>query len=61
MLVLINRCTVYTPVFASVLWHAQDYALDDIDCIEVVSHLGGTPRRINIKPRASKETRECAQ
>jgi iron complex outermembrane recepter protein len=42
MLVLIDRRTVYTPLFAGVFWNAQDYVLDDIDRIEVVSGPDGT-------------------
>ncbi len=42
LLVLIDGRTVYTPLFAGVLWTRQDYFLDDIDRIEVISGPGGT-------------------
>jgi iron complex outermembrane receptor protein len=42
LLVLIDGRTVYTPLFAGVIWDAQDYLLEDIDRIEVISGPGGT-------------------
>lgn len=42
MLVLIDGRSVYTPLFAGVFWSAQDYLLEDIDQIEVISGPGGT-------------------
>jgi hypothetical protein len=33
--------TVYTPLFSGVLWDRQDYMLEDIDRIEVISGPGG--------------------
>jgi len=36
--------TVYTPLYSGVFWDAQDYLLEDIDRIEVISclrHLRG--------------------
>jgi iron complex outermembrane receptor protein len=42
LLVMIDGRTVYTPLFSGVFWDAQDYLLEDIDRIEVVSGPGGT-------------------
>jgi iron complex outermembrane receptor protein len=42
LLVLVDGRTVYTPLFAGVFWDAQDYLLEDIDRIEVISGPGGT-------------------
>jgi iron complex outermembrane receptor protein len=42
LLVLIDGRSVYTPLFAGVFWNAQDYILEDIDQIEVISGPGGT-------------------
>ena len=42
LLVLIDGRTVYTPLFSGVFWDRQDYLLEDIDRIEVVSGPGGT-------------------
>lgn len=42
LLVLIDGRSVYTPLFAGVIWNSQDYLLQDIDRIEVVSGPGGT-------------------
>ena len=42
LLVLIDGRTVYTPLFSGVFWNAQDYLLEDIDRIEVISGPGGT-------------------
>ena len=42
LLVLIDGRTVYTPLFAGVFWDHQDYLLEDIDRIEVISGPGGT-------------------
>ena len=42
LLVLIDGRTVYTPLFAGVFWNRQDYFLDDIERIEVISGPGGT-------------------
>ena len=41
LLVLIDGRTVYSPLFSGVFWNAQDYLLEDIDRIEVVSGPGG--------------------
>lgn len=42
LLVMIDGRTVYTPLFSGVFWNAQDYPLEDIDHIEVISGPGGT-------------------
>src|SRR6202008_1136236 len=42
LLVLIDGRTVYTPLFSGVFWDVQDYLLEDLDRIEVVSGPGGT-------------------
>lgn len=42
LLVMIDGRTVYTPLFSGVYWEAQDYLLEDIDRIEVISGPGGT-------------------
>lgn len=42
LLVLVDGRTIYTPLFAGVFWDRQDYLLEDIDRIEVISGPGGT-------------------
>jgi iron complex outermembrane recepter protein len=42
LLVMIDGRTVYTPLYSGVYWDAQDYLLEDIDRIEVISGPGGT-------------------
>ncbi|HEX4764182.1 MAG TPA: TonB-dependent receptor [Usitatibacter sp.] len=42
MLVLLDGRTLYTPLFSGVFWEAQDFAMDDIDRIEVISGPGAT-------------------
>ncbi|HTL67630.1 MAG TPA: TonB-dependent receptor [Lacunisphaera sp.] len=42
LLVMIDGRSVYTPLFSGVFWDAQDYLLEDIDRIEVISGPGGT-------------------
>ena len=42
LLVLIDGRTVYTPLFSGVFWNSQDYLLEDLDRIEVISGPGGT-------------------
>lgn len=42
MLVMIDGRSVYTPLFSGVFWEAQDYLLEDVERIEVVSGPGGT-------------------
>ncbi len=41
LLVMIDGRTVYTPLFSGVFWDVQDYLLEDIDRIEVISGPGG--------------------
>jgi iron complex outermembrane receptor protein len=42
LLVLIDGRAVYTPLYGGVRWDVQDYLLEDIDRIEVISGPGGT-------------------
>jgi iron complex outermembrane recepter protein len=63
LLVLIDGRVVYTPLFSGVIWSAQDYLLEDIDRIEVISGPGGTlwganavNGVINIITRSSADT-----
>ena len=42
LLVMIDGRTVYTPLYSGVYWDLQDYLLEDIDRIEVISGPGGT-------------------
>jgi iron complex outermembrane receptor protein len=42
LLVLIDGRSVYSPLYAGVLWNVQDYLLEDIDRVEVISGPGGT-------------------
>lgn len=42
LLVLVDGRTVYTPLYSGVFWNVQDYLLEDIDRIEVISGPGGT-------------------
>jgi iron complex outermembrane receptor protein len=42
LLVLMDGRAVYSPLYGGVLWNMQDYLLEDIDRIEVVSGPGGT-------------------
>lgn len=64
LLVLIDGRTVYTPLFSGVFWDRQDYLLEDIERIEVISGPGGTlwganavNGIINIITRSAKETK----
>jgi iron complex outermembrane receptor protein len=41
LLVMIDGRTVYTPLYSGVFWDMQDYLLEDIDRIEVISGPGG--------------------
>jgi iron complex outermembrane receptor protein len=41
LLVLSDGRTLYTPLFSGVFWDRQDYILEDIDRIEVISGPGG--------------------
>jgi iron complex outermembrane recepter protein len=63
LLVLIDGRTVYTPLYSGVFWDAQDYLLEDIDRIEVISGPGGTlwganavNGVINIITRSARDT-----
>jgi iron complex outermembrane recepter protein len=63
LLVLIDGRAVYTPLYGGVLWNVQDYLLEDIDRIEVISGPGGTVWGanavngvINIVTKAARET-----
>ncbi len=63
LLVLMDGRSVYTPLFAGVFWNAQDYILDDVDQIEVISGPGGTlwganavNGVININTKNARET-----
>jgi iron complex outermembrane recepter protein len=42
LLVMIDGRTVYTPLFSGVFWDVQDYPLEDVERIEVISGPGGT-------------------
>ena len=42
LLVMIDGRTVYTPLFSGVFWDVQDYLLEDVERIEVISGPGGT-------------------
>ncbi len=63
LLVMIDGRTVYTPLFSGVRWDVQDYLLEDIDRIEVVSGPGGTlwganavNGVINVTTKSAKDT-----
>ncbi|HTC20626.1 MAG TPA: TonB-dependent receptor, partial [bacterium] len=63
LLVLIDGRSVYTPLFSGVIWGMQDYLLEDIDRIEVISGPGGTMWGanavngvINITSKSAKDT-----
>ncbi|HSY17177.1 MAG TPA: TonB-dependent receptor [Candidatus Acidoferrales bacterium] len=63
LLVMIDGRSVYTPLFSGVFWNAQDYLLEDIDRIEVISGPGGTlwganavNGVINITSKSAKDT-----
>jgi iron complex outermembrane receptor protein len=42
LLVMMDGRSVYTPLYSGVFWDVQDYALADLDRIEVISGPGGT-------------------
>jgi len=63
LLVMIDGRTVYSPLYSGVFWDRQDYLLEDIDRIEVISGPGSTlwgvnavNGVINIITKSSKET-----
>jgi iron complex outermembrane receptor protein len=63
LLVLVDGRTVYTPLYSGVFWDRQDYLLEDINRIEVISGPGGTlwganavNGVINITSKTAKET-----
>lgn len=63
LLVMIDGRTVYTPLFSGVRWDVQDYLLEDIDRIEVVSGPGGSlwganavNGVINVTTKSAKDT-----
>jgi iron complex outermembrane receptor protein len=42
LLVLMDGRTIYTPLLSGVIWNTQDYLMNDLDRIEVISGPGGT-------------------
>jgi iron complex outermembrane receptor protein len=63
LLVMIDGRSVYTPLFSGVFWDRQDYVLEDIDRIEIVSGPGGAlwganavNGVINITTRSARDT-----
>ena len=63
LLVLMDGRSVYTPLYSGVFWDVQDYLLEDLDRIEVISGPGGTlwganavNGVINIISKSAKDT-----
>ncbi len=63
LLVLMDGRTVYSLLFSGVFWDAQDYLLEDIERIEVISGPGGAlwganavNGVINIRSKSAKDT-----
>ena len=63
LLVMMDGRTVYTPLFSGVFWDIQDYLLEDLDRIEVISGPGGSlwganavNGVINITSKSAKDT-----
>jgi len=63
LLVLMDGRAVYSPLLAGVIWNMQDYLLEDLDRIEVISGPGGTlwganavNGVINIISKSAKDT-----
>ena len=63
LLVLMDGRTVYTPLFSGVIWNMQDYLMEDLDRIEVISGPGGSlwganavNGVINITSKSAKDT-----
>ncbi|HEV2692588.1 MAG TPA: TonB-dependent receptor [Verrucomicrobiae bacterium] len=63
LLVLMDGRSVYTPLFSGVIWNMQDYLMEDIDRIEVISGPGGTLYGanavngvINISSKSARDT-----
>jgi iron complex outermembrane receptor protein len=64
LLVLSDTRSIYTPLFAGVLWDVQNYLLEDIERIEVIRGPGATlwgsnavNGVINITTRSARDTR----
>jgi iron complex outermembrane recepter protein len=63
LLVMIDGRSVYTPLFSGVFWDRQDYVLEDVDRVEIVSGPGGAlwganavNGVINITTRSARDT-----